>query len=169
MWREQDVLISHHFKLSVHNYMDCHKFIQAFIFFPSFTLSCISFLDRAAGCIVSSRCLASPHVQTFLGNYKQPRQPREAFVDSFSVCINIYQARKQRQMSTMRRFLRVARWWADSCSGLKSNPSIRFVVLTHFVDRGESPTSGCCKPAELIAMDMEKLRIVTRHLVFSLS
>ena len=79
--------------------------------FPSFSpLSCFFFLDRAAGCIVSSQCLASPRVQTFFGNYKQPSQPREAFVDSFPVCINIYQARKHRQMSTMRRFLRVARW-----------------------------------------------------------
>lgn len=119
--------------------------------FPSFTPSAVFFfLDRAAGCIVSSQCLASPHVQTFLGNYKQPSQPREAFVDSFPVCINIYQARKQRQMSTMRRFLRVAQWWAHSCSGLKHNPSIRFMLLTHFVDGGSPHLFGCCKTGEFL-------------------
>lgn len=82
------------------------------LFSPFHPLGCFLFyfFDRVAGCIVLSQCLASPHVQTFLGNYKQPSQPREAFVDSLPVCINIYQARKQRQMSAMRRFLRVARW-----------------------------------------------------------
>lgn len=117
--------------------------------FPSFSPSAVFFfLDRAAGCIVSSQCLASPRVQTFFGNYKQPSQPREAFVDSFPVCINIYQARKQRQMSTMRRFLRVARWWARSCSGLKRNPSIRFVVLKHFVQM--CTVFGCCRTGEVL-------------------
>lgn len=90
------------------------------------------FLDRAAGCIVSSQCLASPHVQTFFGNYKQPGQPREAFVDCFPVCINIYQAGKHRQMSTMRQFLHVAQWRARSGPGLNRNPGITFVVVKTF-------------------------------------
>lgn len=111
--------------------------------FSSFTPSAVSFfLDRAAGCLVSCQCLTSPRVQTFFGNYKQPSQPREAFVDSFPVCINIYQAGKHRHMSTMRRFPRVALWWAHSCSGLKCDPNIGFVVLKHSVQwrgGGESP------------------------------
>lgn len=49
------------------------------------------------------------------------------------VCINIYQPGKQRQMSTMRQFIRVVWWRAHSCTGLKCNPSIRFVVVKHFV------------------------------------
>lgn len=123
--------------------MDCHQFTQAFIFSPLSPRQLIFFfLDRAAGCIVSSQRLTSLRVQTFFGNYKQPRQPREAFVDSFPVCINIYQAGKQRQMSTMRRFLRVARWLARSCSGLKRNPSIRFEVLKHVVQLQEGKGRG---------------------------
>lgn len=52
--------------------------------FPSFTPSAVFFLflDKAAGCIVSSQSLASLHVQTFFGNYKQPSQPREALSTS---------------------------------------------------------------------------------------
>lgn len=90
----------------------------------------------------------------FFGNYKQPGQPREAFVDSFPVCINIYQARKHRQMSTMRRFLRVARWWAHSCSGLKCNPTIRFVVLKHFVQWRVS-VCVCVFPLSLDAAELD--------------
>lgn len=151
LWREHNVPIFRHFKLSIHNYMDCNQFIQAFIFSLFHPLSCFFFfLDRAAGCIVSSQCLASPHVQTFFGNYKQPSQPREAFADSFTFCINIYQARKHRQMSTMRRFHRVARWWAHSCSGLKCNPSIRFVVLKHFVQLQKGGDPNSLAAAELV-------------------
>ncbi len=118
------------------------------------------FLDRAAGCIVSSQCLASPHVQTFFGNYKQPSQPREARVDSFPVCINIYQAWKHRQMSTMRRFLRVARWRAHSCSGLKCNPSIRFVVFKHFVQlHGGGGVPASLADAELENFSIDKMNV----------
>lgn len=81
--REQDVPIFRHFKLSIPNYMDCNQFIQAFIFSLFHPLSCFFlFLDKAAGCIVSSQSLASLHVQTFFGNYKQPSQPREALSTS---------------------------------------------------------------------------------------
>lgn len=61
------------------------------------------FLSRQLGCRVSSQCLTSPHVQTFLGIYKQLSQPREAFVDCFPACINIYQPGKHSHMSAMRR------------------------------------------------------------------
>lgn len=100
--------------------------------FSSFSPSAVSFF-QAAGCMVSCQCLTSPHVQTFFGNYKQPSQPREAFVDSFPVCINIYQTEKHGHMSTVRRFPCVARWRAHSCLGLKYDPSIRFVLLRHSV------------------------------------
>lgn len=164
LWREHDVPIFRHFKLSIHNYMDCNQFIQAFIFSLFLPLSCFFFLDKAAGCIVSSQCLASPHVQTFFGNYKQPIQPREAFVDSFPVCINIYQARKQRQMSTMRRCLRVAQWWAHSCSGLKRNPSIRFVVLKHFVKL--QGVGGKWEGSSLAAVELENSLIAKMDVQF---
>lgn len=117
--REQDVPIFHRFKLSICNckspiHPSLHRSLlspsRLFCFFFFLSFLCFFCIDMAAGCIESSQCLASLRLQTFFGNYKQPSQPREAFVDSFADCINIYQALKHRQTSTMRRFLRVA-WW----------------------------------------------------------
>lgn len=137
-----------HLKLSIHNYMDCHQFYPSLHLFPAFTPSAVSFFHLTGQLLalyhlnVSLCCM----LQTIFGNHKWPSQPRGAFVDSFPVCINIYQARKQRQMSTMRKCLLVTRLWAHP--GSKCNPSIRFVVLKHCctVSRvGGSPLA----PAEL--------------------
>lgn len=43
LWREHNVPIFRHFKLSIHNYMDCNQFIQAFIFSLFHPLSCFFF------------------------------------------------------------------------------------------------------------------------------
>lgn len=107
---------------------------------PALAPSAVFFsLDRAAGCMVWFECLTSLRVQTFFGIYKQPRQPREAFVDYFPACINIYQPGKHRHMSAMRQCLRVARWRAGSCLGLKCDPKTRFVVLKHSVRQWNPP------------------------------
>lgn len=100
-----------HLKLSIHNYMDCHQFYPSLHLFPAFTPSAVSFFHLTGQLLalyhlnVSLCCM----LQTIFGNHKWPSQPRGAFVDSFPVCINIYQARKQRQMSTMRKCLLVTR------------------------------------------------------------
>lgn len=43
LWREHDVPIFCHFKFSIQNHMDCHQFIQAFIFSLFRPLSCFFF------------------------------------------------------------------------------------------------------------------------------
>lgn len=82
--------------------------------FSYFTLSAVySFPAQAASYVISSPCLTPLRLWTFLGSYKQLRQPRQAFVDLFPVCINIYQAGKHEHVTGMTWCLCDARGWDD--------------------------------------------------------
>lgn len=82
--------------------------------FSYFTLSAVySFPDGAASYVISSPCLTSLRLWTFLGSYKQLRQPRQAFVYLFPVCINIYQAGKHGHVTGMTWCLCDAWGWDD--------------------------------------------------------
>lgn len=103
------------------------------------TLSAVySFSDGAASYVISSPSLTSLRLWTFFGSYKQLRQPRQAFVDLFPVCINIYQAGKHRHVTGMTWCLCDARGWADSL-GLATDPNIWSVALKQSAENPEGP------------------------------
>lgn len=98
------------------NYTDCHRCIRAFIFFP---LSAVFFpIDGAAGCIVSSQCLASPRVQSFLATPSSPAsQERLLSTPSQSGLIFTRLRSRGRCQPWGDFFVFRSRWLVLSCSG----------------------------------------------------